>query len=79
MGRRGGRLGGAEMTTEHDIVIEAEAALGENLQWLRDKFDLEFRQGDREVMRRMAQLTAAWRKLARCVPVQRLTWRGPNE
>lgn len=56
------------MTTEHDVLVEAERALGENLQWLRDKLDLEIRQGDTEPLRRLAQLDAAWQKLARCVP-----------
>lgn len=38
----------------------AEKALGENLVWLSDAFDLRIRQGDKETLRRLDQLNAAW-------------------
>ena len=39
---------------------QAEAALGENLVFISDKFDLEIRQKDRIVLDKMDQLNAAW-------------------
>lgn len=41
----------------------AEKALGENLVWLSDAFDLRIRQGDKETLRRLDQLNAAWTEI----------------
>lgn len=41
----------------------AEEALGENLVWLSDAFDLRIRQGDKETIRRLDQLNAAWTEI----------------
>ena len=63
------------MTTTREIVTQealealilAEAALGENLQWLTDRFDLDIRQKDSDVMTRLAQLETAWAALAKAL------------
>lgn len=41
-------------------LVQAEEALGENLQWIADRLDLAIRQKDPETLRKMAQLNAAW-------------------
>jgi hypothetical protein len=57
---------GAQLANDQRAAIAlAESALGENLVWLSDHFDLEIRQRDPETMRRLAQLNAAWIALAK--------------
>lgn len=46
-----------------DALDRAENALGENLVWLSDALDLRIRQGDKETLRRLAQLSAAWTEI----------------
>lgn len=54
------------MATQLETAAKlAEAALGENLVWLADQFDLRIRQGDEQVLRRLKQLNDAWTALAR--------------
>ncbi|MET4190744.1 MULTISPECIES: hypothetical protein [unclassified Bradyrhizobium] len=53
-----------------EAAIAAEAALGENLTWLADKFDLSIRQGDEDVKRRLDQLNEAWIGLTRAITEQ---------
>jgi hypothetical protein len=48
-------------------LIQAEQALGENLVWLNDKLDLAIRQHDRDTLRRLEQLNAAWK--AACIAI----------
>jgi hypothetical protein len=55
--------GRAEATQE--AVILAEKALGENLMWLTDKFDLEIRQDNQDVVLRLRQLEEAWAALVK--------------
>jgi hypothetical protein len=43
----------------------AEEALGNNLVWLDDALDLRIRQGDKETLRRLAELNAAWGLICR--------------
>lgn len=50
-----------------DAAVLAEQALGENLVWLADKFDLAMRQRDPETVRRLSQLNAAWAGLAKAI------------
>ena len=57
--------------TLHDAAILAEAALGENIVWLQDKLDLEIRQRNAEVLRRLAQLNNAWQALAIAIAPKR--------
>lgn len=45
----------------------AEEALGENLVWLSDALDLRIRQGDKETLRRLAQLSAAWTEICKAL------------
>lgn len=57
---------GAQLANDQRAAIAlAEEALGENLVWLSDHFDLEIRQSDPETMHRLAQLNAAWVALAK--------------
>ena len=44
-----------------DALVEVEACVGENLVWLADQFDLQIRQGNAEVIRRLAQIEHGWR------------------
>lgn len=45
---------------KHELLIQLEEALGENLRWITDKFDLEVRQKDPETLRRLKQMNDAW-------------------
>lgn len=47
-----------------------EAALGENLVWLADELDQKIRQKDPDTLRRMDQLSSAWK--AACVAIAEL-------
>ena len=49
----------------------AEEALGNNLQWITDLADLPVRQGDADTLRRLAELNAAWVRLATTLHVAR--------
>ena len=51
-------------------LVEAEAALGENLQWLTDALGVQVRQGDAETLQRLAQLNAAWVTICRALPAK---------
>lgn len=53
---------GVETDTRLNL-ISAEAALGDNLQWIADQVDLSVRQKCPETLRRLAQLDAAWKSL----------------
>ena len=48
-------------------IQRTEAALGENLQWLTDILDLRIRQGDKDAIKRLAQLNAAWIGVVRAI------------
>lgn len=50
--------------TTAELVDTAETALGENLVWIGDQLDLQVRQGDADVSRRLAHLDQGWRALA---------------
>lgn len=49
------------------LLQQLEAALGENLVWITDKFDLEVRQKDAETLRRLAQLQGAWQAVCKAI------------
>ena len=53
-----------------DAVCNAEVALGENLQWLTDKLDLDVRQKDPETLRRLKQLNDAWTMCVKALNAQ---------
>jgi hypothetical protein len=45
------------------LLNEAEENLAYNLHWLADELDLKIRQGDKEVVERLAMLNQAWRMI----------------
>lgn len=51
----------------HEVIAKAEAALGNNLVWLDDKFDLSLRQEDRDVQRRLSEMKDAWSLLCKAM------------
>jgi hypothetical protein len=61
------------LSEEKKVIALAEAALGENLQWLTDHFNLLIRQGDADVIRRLKQLDAAHIALAKALAEPRAT------
>lgn len=50
-----------------DALDRAENALGENLVWLSDAFELQIRQGDKETLRRLDQVNAAWVEICKAL------------
>lgn len=56
--------------TELVILKSVEEALGENLHWISDKFDLEIRQQDHETIKRLRKMQVAWAALARLIAIQ---------
>ena len=48
-----------------ESLVDAEAAIGENLVWITDCADLLVRQKDPEALRRLKQLEDAWTALAK--------------
>ena len=50
-----------------ELLTQIEGALGENLDWLIVRFDLELRQKNPDTMRRLAQLHLAWHTAARAL------------
>lgn len=47
------------------LLSEIEERLGNNLQWLYDQFDLELRQKDPDVTKRLKEIEEAWTIAAR--------------
>lgn len=51
--------------TDRILIAAIEERIGNNLQWLYDQFDLELRQKDPDVTRRLTEINEAWEMLAK--------------
>lgn len=68
------RLLDAEQTRRENLIPRAiqdlniiEEGLGNNLVWLTDQLDLSIRQGDRDTIARLKQITRAWELVVKVV------------
>lgn len=54
--------------TALELLNESEENIAYNLCWLNDQFDLEIRQGNKEVLERLAMIDQAWKNIVHAIP-----------